>query len=291
MIYCPSCSAKLLVGAKFCHHCGTCLHDEGDLVLEPQKPKVTSRDLIYLYTPKDKKKLKAEVKADFFMALRKRVEDEQKASLYADYVERFYKVRFQDVLEDRADILVDEMHQLQAKSKDAESDFTLLVSQVFENLMDYLMIVHCSDLNLYPYPQAILKYADEAQKLDKQILISDYLNLDVEVEKIYTDFITMPTQKLRNAADSFVQAGTDERLYFIIDQTLLGSCKEGVAMTDKALYWKLHFERPHRILYTDIHTVRREKEWILINNKYFNVNVGLNIKMMKLLRKMKEVKF
>ncbi len=286
MVYCPNCSAKLLAAAKFCHQCGHSL-----LVAEEIEKKETpmSRELVYLYTPKDKKELKEEVKADFFKALKKRVEEEQRSELYPDYVDRFYKAKFMEILDNRSELLAEEMKKIQARNKYPEHEFGALVQETFDHLLDYLMTIYCADINVNPYPEAILKYSDTSKKPDIQTIIFDYLDLDGETEKVFTDFITMPTYKLRNAADSFLRATMEEKLFFIIDQTLLGSCKEGVAMTNKGLYWKVHFEKPNCILFEDIRSIRREKDWLIINNAYFNVNTTFNIRLMKLLRKIKIV--
>jgi hypothetical protein len=285
MIYCPNCSAKLLAAAKFCHQCGQSLQ-VADEVVDKHVP--TTRELVYLYTPKDKRELKEEIKADFFKALRKRVEEEQRIELYPDYVDRFYKSKFMEVLDNRSELLAEEMKKIQARNKYPEQEFAALVQEAFDHLLDYLMTIYCADINVNPYPEAILKYSNTTKKPDIQTIIFDYLDLDGETEKVFTDFITMPTYKLRNAADSFLRATMEEKLFFIIDQTLLGSCKEGVAMTNKGIYWKVHFEKPHCILFEDIRTIRREKDWLLINNSYFNVNTTFNIRLMKLLRKIKE---
>ncbi|MEZ4984827.1 MAG: hypothetical protein R2795_07290 [Saprospiraceae bacterium] len=57
-------------------------------------------------------------------------------------------------------------------------------------------------------------------------------------------------------------------------------------MTEKALYWKTGFQPPQRVYYHKLFALQREKEWLLINELYFNASPSLNTKMIWLLRKL-----
>ena len=118
-------------------------------------------------------------------------------------------------------------------------------------------------------------------------MIPDYLALDLEGEKVYTDFLKMPLDKLKNASKSFLFPEKDEKILFICDQSILGSCKEGFAMTEKALYWKAHLEKARAVDYRLLDEIKRTKEWISINGDFFNVSPSINLKMMKLLKKLR----
>ena len=114
-------------------------------------------------------------------------------------------------------------------------------------------------------------------------------NFEEEDETVYMDFLKMPPRKVRNASQSFLFAEPDERIFFICDQSILGSCKEGFAMTDQALYWRMPLQKAERVYYEKIETVLREKRWITVNDMFFNVNPTLNLKMLKLLKKLKRL--
>jgi len=74
----------------------------------------------------------------------------------------------------------------------------------------------------------------------------------------------------------------------ICDQSVLGSLKEGFAFTEKAIYWRMHFEPARKVSYENISEIKREKDWITINGHFFNTTNSLNIRILKLLRKLKE---
>ncbi|NUO03787.1 MAG: hypothetical protein HUU01_24500, partial [Saprospiraceae bacterium] len=77
---------------------------------------------------------------------------------------------------------------------------------------------------------------------------------------------------------------TGERIFFICDLSLLGNCKEGFALTEKALYWKSPLEKPRREALDQLFNLHRKENWITINDHFFNANPSLNIKLLKLLR-------
>jgi hypothetical protein len=57
-------------------------------------------------------------------------------------------------------------------------------------------------------------------------------------------------------------------------------------MTDKALYWKTRLQGAQRVYYHKLRSLTKEKEWLLINELYFNASPSLNTKMIWLLRKL-----
>ncbi|MFK7933873.1 MAG: hypothetical protein AB8G22_10205 [Saprospiraceae bacterium] len=117
-------------------------------------------------------------------------------------------------------------------------------------------------------------------------MVFDYLDFQSEKETVYTDFLSMPLDKLRNAGKSFLHPQKDEKILFICDQTLFGSVKEGFAMTEAAIYWKAQFQKAQAVRYRDLQTIERQKDWININEQFFNINPSLNLKMLKLLKKL-----
>jgi hypothetical protein len=94
-------------------------------------------------------------------------------------------------------------------------------------------------------------------------------------------------KKNKNACTSFLTADRKEKLLFICDLSLKGSCKEGFAMTDRAMYWRAPFDRPRAILYRDLRELRKDRDWLTINGHFFTANPTLNLKLYKLLKKLK----
>jgi len=115
------------------------------------------------------------------------------------------------------------------------------------------------------------------------------LDFAQEKEVVYTDFLVMPMEKLKNASKSFLFPAPKEKILLICDQSLFGSCKEGFAITERALYWKAHLEKPQQLNFENIMQVEKSKEWITLNGFFFNVNPRLNLKMMKLIKKIKQL--
>lgn len=162
------------------------------------------------------------------------------------------------------------------------------IERTFAELMDYFLAAHCADLNPIDLPAAVMRYQGVPVTADNLFrVVYDYLELDREREPFYVDFVKMPTKKLRRAAKSFLFAQPDERILLILDQTLLGSVKEGFAFTDRALYWKPHLEPAASVALIDLQELKRQHDWLRINGKFFHVSRPVNLKMLYLLRKIK----
>ena len=56
-------------------------------------------------------------------------------------------------------------------------------------------------------------------------------------------------------------------------------------MTDRSLYWRSPFQKGKSINYQSIQGLKQEKNWIMINDQFFNINPTLNLKLLKLLKK------
>ena len=139
-------------------------------------------------------------------------------------------------------------------------DESTLLNTAFTDLTDYFVIHYCPDLNDIPLPEEILKYQNiSPEKTDLSELVTDYLDFKNENERAHFDFVKMPLQRMRNASKSFLFPEKGEKIFFICDQTLLGNGKEGFAMTEKALYWKMPFENPERVYYRNLKLIVPEK--------------------------------
>ncbi|MFN7830395.1 MAG: zinc ribbon domain-containing protein [Bacteroidota bacterium] len=280
---CPVCTHKGPVSSVFCHHCG--YHFEG----QRHKCESSLFEPRYSINFKGSASLTEQVKALFFKQLRKRVEEEHDPRKYADYVERFYQSRFREIYELRSQQIADDIGRFWLQfGSEGLPEIDIRLETAFEGLLDYLIIQFCTDLNGVLLPSAILNYEKvNPGRTDLWKMIRDFMDFEFEDEAFYFDFIGMRSDLLANACRSFLAADAKERVYFICDLSLRGNCKEGFAMTNKALYWKSVLDKPRMVSYSDLENVRVEKEWITVNGHFFNANRSLNLKMCKLLKKLK----
>ncbi len=278
---CPACQDESPLASVFCHHCG--FHFEG-------KKRGSERryEPVY-YLDFDPDTLTEQVKALFFRSLRRRVEEEHNPDKYSDYVERFYQSRFREIYELRAEqIAEDALIQWERFGSEGLPEIDQRIDRSFEGLLDFFIIQYCPDLNGVLLPPAILKYEkSQSGKTDMAVMIRDFLDFDHEQEVFYFDFITMRQDLLSNACKSFLFAERMEKVYFICDLSLKGTCKEGFALTDKGIYWRAPFDKARKCYYQELKEVKRQKDWITINGHFFTANPSLNLKLFKLLKKLK----
>lgn len=278
---CPKCAESNPAVSVFCHHCGH--HFSGKTANGGgYKPRFPLR-----YHPDH---ITEDVKSHFFKSLRDRLEKEGALSRHSAYLERFYRTEFSRICALRIDQIAEDL--LIRWEKSGEKTFSEIdqrLETAFEGLLDYFTIKYCQDLNRIKLPETILKYETTVpHTLDPGTLIADFLDFKSEDEVFYFDFVTMPSEYLANACKHFLFAERGERVYFIADMTIKGHCKQGLAMTDKAIYWKEAFDKPYRVAYSEINTLKNEQKWLLINGHFFTTNPSFNLKMYKLLRKLKQ---
>ncbi|HNL39258.1 MAG TPA: zinc ribbon domain-containing protein [Saprospiraceae bacterium] len=305
---CPNCAAEIIPGAKFCHRCGDKIAEKTKLCPACQETNPYASVFCHhcgfhfegrqrhdvAYQPMyvldfHSADLTSQVKALFFRSLRKRVEDEHDIERYSDYVERFYTSAFRTVYDSRSrQIAEDAQLQWQRFGQNALPEIDRRIDHAFEGLLDYFVIQFCPDLNGIILPETILKYDSVSPgKTDLWHMIRDFLDFPRETESFYFDFITMPEALLANACKNYLFADRRERVYFLCDLSLKGNCKEGFAMTDRGIYWRTPYGKAQKALYHQLHELRKEKNWLLINGAFFTVNPSMNLKMCKLLKKLR----
>lgn len=268
---CENCKTVLPVGAKFCFHCGA-----------PQIDKATEESSNRIDPEKD---IGAQINEQFFLALKDRVEAEHNPKKFQVYAERLYESGFRETIYRRSEQLANRV----ARNKNSKQ-INQWIDNLYNELLDFFLIHYCKDLNEVLLPEAILKYQNVTlEQIDLPQLIFDYLDFDNEQEQIYMDFLTMPIDKLKNAGKSFLFPEKQEKILLICDQSLFGSCKEGFALTEKALYWKAHLEKARKVNFQAINEVKRTEDWITINGLFFNANPSINLKMLKLLKKLNHI--
>jgi len=308
MHLCTNCAAEIIPGAKFCHRCGEkflektkpcpACHEHSPLAsvfchhcgfhFEQKSRKPSAYEPVYPLDF-DPDTLTEQVKALFFSNLHRRVEEEHDVARYSDYVERFYQSRFREIYSVRAEqIAEDVLIQWERFGTEALPDIDRRLDTAFDGLLDYFIIQFCPDLNGILLPPSILKYEKvQSGKTDLREMIWDFLDFEREEELFYFDFISMPPELLANVCKQFLFADRKEKVWFICDLSLKGNCKEGFAMTDRGVYWRAPFDKPRRVLYNELRDIKKDKKWMTINGHFFNANPSLNLKLCKLLKKLR----
>jgi hypothetical protein len=321
---CKKCEAILLPGANFCHKCGypvkeaeenaaiirneeamqTSLFEESEEnTSEPILSEISTKDF-YNFDADSTIELEMEQQSStpneathkveldmtsykvlFFEALRNRVEEEHNPLLYSDYVERFYRSDFQKFMHSSLDLWQVEMQRMKTKQIE-ENYIAALQEKWLSKWLNYFIIKECADLNEVRLNEKILIY-DELllSDINLDLMFEDFLQLNFEKSvKIYKNFFTMPSEKLEAAIKSFASVPRTERILFIADSSITGTCKEGFAMSNEALYWKAPLEKAQRVEFSALSSVVRHKDWIEINGLFFNIGKNLNMKLLRLLK-------
>jgi len=68
----------------------------------------------------------------------------------------------------------------------------------------------------------------------------------------------IPPDKLSNALSQYAKVEEEEKVIALIDTTIRGSAKDGIAFTEKRVMWKTMWAEPDFIDYSDINTSKKE---------------------------------
>ena len=302
---CRICQKGLTDDARFCHHCGTSVIEEtfdcpecgqenslhakacsncgfGFEIKKREAPKAGPNNI---FDNSYQQSIEQELADKFSLAFERRLDEEHRPSLFNTYIDRFYKSEFRASVDFRVQQLAEELQSL-----GADQDKSIAPAKAFEELLDYFFIRYCADLNEAHFAEAILKYQGLGpEKIDLGQMMLDYLDFEVEGETVFTNFVTMPAHKLKNAAENFLFPQKGESIYFICDLSIFGNCKEGFAMTRDCIYWKMPMEKKQRVYYKNLEEIKRQEDWIVINGIFFNASKTLNLKLLRLLKKLKSL--
>lgn len=297
---CPHCETKNPASAKFCYACGQSMKASSkkaetkseDNKAQQQEEEQKYKPIYSIDFKGNNQKITEQIKTAFFVALKNRVKAQSTENKYSEYLELFYSSGFNYFFDSR----IQQITHIILPLKDMDSDraafkIDQLLDDAFETLLDRFTIEHTKHLNKIQLSNAVLRYQFvHPKEVEPEQMIFDYLDLENEkTEKLYTNFMTMPVAKIRNASQNFLFPARDEPILLICDQTVFGSCREGFAFTTRALYWKAHFNKAQKAYFHELYEVRNEEDWISINGHYFHANNSLNFKIMKLLKKMKSL--
>lgn len=122
----------------------------------------------------------------------------------------------------------------------------------------------------------LVAFAKEATCLDRlSVAKTDGQSIDTSDIAEFTKFScsclfvegSIPEKKLRNAFVSMKVQESIDSVRFLIDSTVFGSAKEGLLVTNDAVYFKNFMEDPVRVPFQSIESVGVQKNAITINSK------------------------
>jgi len=275
---------------KQCHQCGTPLPAPARFCIDCGAPQFQALDAGDAHELDLEAALEPQLTRRFFAALRRRIDEEQAGADLSPYIRRLQEHGFIDTVQRRAAQLAEEIRSSVARHGADRARIEGIVEPSFEELLDFFIIHQCRDINVLPLPEAILRYGT-VPPADPSLsaVVLDYLDLEREEEDIYpaSTFLDMPPDLLRNAGRHFLFPEKEERIFLICDQSLFGTCREGFAFTDRALYWKANLQKARKVAYAGIGEVVKAREWITINGHFFHVNPVLDVKVLKLMRRLR----
>lgn len=276
---CPNCGTENDLHAPACANCGLLFKPKSASPPPPKEP------LSDIFEESKTESLEQNIADRFSLAFERRLKEEHHPSLHGAYIDRFYKSDFRSSVDFRIQQLTEQAQRIPA----GQNRFAF-AAPAFEELLDYFIVRYCDDLNETYFSEKILKYQGRAlENINLGEMMLDYLDFDNEDETVYTNFVTMPANKLKNAAQNFLFPEKGETIYFICDLSTFGACKDGFAMTRDCLYWKMPFEKKQRVYYKNLEEIKRQEDWIVINGIFFNASKSLNLKLLRLLKKLREL--
>ncbi len=273
---CPNCGTELPDQARFCFECGTAQPDGAP----SQSPK--GREGIDWTGD-----LEAAFQRAFLRAFPTFVRTVGKPSAYDDYWEILQTSEFQSAAQHRLTQLARQFDKERHTPFFKESRAQQTLNRTIENLLEFFVVYYCRDLNRVPLSESILSFQEaEWTTVNLFKLIIAYLDPLNESVPIYTDFVTLPSGKLRNASQSFLFPAHDERIFLLADLSIWGNAKSGFALTDTGLYWKSIMQEAEAVYYQDMRVLKLEKDILLIDGLFFDASPQMNLKLWLLLRKL-----
>jgi GNAT superfamily N-acetyltransferase len=280
---CANCGSTLPPHANFCPHCGA--DQRAPLPEEPDgitNERIARDATPNADTPPDYAKLRS--------ALEDLLGDRLTAYFGADALPR-YLDRYRDDTEYHRirDVSLRSLaewlpHQLPDRKVDRR------IGHDLGELVEYFIVESAADLHPGLFAQKLLRYQHPDWKtVDMFRLVMDYLNFREERETIYTDFAQAPARVIRHASQRYLGARQDERVFFICDQSWLGSGKQGFALTDAGIYWKPILQPAAAFAYVDLQPTQMNKGHLRINGHYFDAGSSLNRKLALLLDKLRRI--
>lgn len=160
------------------------------------------------------------------------------------------------------------------------------ISSALFGLMELFLVLYCQDLLPFKIDEKVLKYDSLNYSFDLQQLAEDYLELSTLNEDISYTMVDIDFDKLENASKNFFRPSVKEHLVFMLDLSIAGNLKHGLAITNAGIYWKLPFQAACFFTFKNIETLEIKSERLLINSKYLDVEAKFNFRLRRFLQRM-----
>lgn len=311
---CKSCQSALLDVASFCHNCGREIQGNAIICLKCETPNPSEAKFCFncghpinlQYQPKpnispvfkldfnDIPTLPTQLRDAFLLYISILLEQEAQGDQELEFIRAFDQSNFRlEVFEEESLQLVSLFEQLfEQEGSSALPQIDKITQAAFLDLSELLWIKYCPQLLPFQLSDHILSYQKrQAAEINIQQMIRDYLHLEEEKISYYQNAVEIPPKKMKHARKSYYKHNSGEFPYLMIDQTIFGSAKEGLVLSQKAIYWKIHFHKAEKIAYDKIEKLQLYKKHLEVNNKYFNVSDSFNYKFFKLLQRIKSWDF
>ena len=255
-LFCSLCKASNPLNAKFCYNCGHTLTKDVPSV------KKSSKDL-------------------FLEMLDLEIRAENGYSQSALIKSRFLSTPYKNIFDARFQQLDDDL--LTEAFSNVED--TSISSALF-GLMEFFLVMYCQDLLPFKIDEKVLKYDSLNYVFDLQQMAEDYLELSTLNEDISYSMVDIDFDKLENASKNFFSPSVKEHLVFMLDLSIAGNLKHGLAVTDTGIYWKLPFQSSCFFAFKDIEKLEIQTGRLLINSKYLDVDEKFNFRLRRFLQRM-----
>jgi hypothetical protein len=274
-VHCPACGTENNLQESVCGRCGQPLFREAK----------SSGDFEDLFGQERRQAVAREWMDRFLLAFERRLAEEVHPSRHADYSERLRHSPFYR----QAELRLGQLAEMNLDAAPPDSDRNRVMQVAFEDLLDFFIVLHCRDLNEVTFQETILRWQGlPLEDIRLADMVADHLDFGAEFDRVYTEFVSMPPDKLKNAASAFLFPQKKETIFFISNLSLLGNFREGYAMTDQCLYWKMPMEKSQRVYYRNLEEIRRQAGgWITVNGIFFDAGTGINLKMIRLLKRLR----
>lgn len=291
-LLCPECGKLNLPEARFCQACGYPINLVYQAPKAPEEKKTRRKIASFSIDFEELQSLPQQLSQAFLAYISRALSKEGQDEKELLYLDAFETRNFRrEVFEEEALLLAQELETAYLNADElAFSALEEKIEGLFAQLYMQFLLLYTKDFLPQALSPRVLRYYEQDKEgIELSSLIRDFLQIEQEPLRSYTQAIQIPLKTLGNAKARFYFPQPGELPLLFIDTTLLGSGKEGLVLSDRAIYWKSYMHQAEKLAYSEIHALKRKSNYIEINELYFNSNESLNYKLFKLLQFLKKL--